>query len=79
MGYARYIDDLGRPAGYAVQATCDEEGCSEEIDRGMAYRCDPDEGGCGRFFCYEHLFFRWKRYGQLCNSCSVEVDGENDD
>lgn len=35
MGWANCgTDDLGRPIGYAHAATCDEPGCSKEIDRG---------------------------------------------
>lgn len=47
----------GRWIGYGVPAWCDEPGCDEKIDRGLAYICDDGgvgEFGCGRFFCFEH-------------------------
>jgi len=44
----------GRWIGYGVPAWCDEPGCSAKIDRGIAYLCDPDEDGCGLFFCFDH-------------------------
>ena len=51
-------DDLGRPIGYGVHATCDYPGCETEIDRGLAYLCGRmhgDDLGCGRYFCVEHI------------------------
>ena len=62
MGYARYTLPDGREAGYAVRATCDYSGCRTEIDRGLGYLCgrdpdgfrDPEEFGCGRYFCEKH-------------------------
>jgi hypothetical protein len=61
MGYAHYTLADGRKAGYGVVATCDEDGCGENIDRGLAYLCgeDPGDGGehgCGGYFCGEHLY-----------------------
>ncbi len=38
MGYAIYETPMG-DAGYAVSDTCHEEGCTEEVDRGVAYLC----------------------------------------
>lgn len=58
MGWA-YYEINGKPCGYSVAATCEEPGCTTKIDRGLAYICGnmPDSGeGCGRYFCYEHLF-----------------------
>lgn len=62
MGYARYPLPDGREAGYAVTATCDYPGCHTEIDRGLGYLCvrepdgfrDPEEPGCGKYFCGQH-------------------------
>lgn len=62
MGYAYYTLPDGREAGYGVQAECDAEGCTEQIDRGLGYLCgdDPDgwredsAPGCGRYFCGQH-------------------------
>lgn len=43
MGYAVYPDPAAedRWAGYAVPAACDVPDCTQEIDRGYAYRCEP--------------------------------------
>ena len=60
-------DDWGREIGYAIEATCDKKGCDEVIDRGLGYVCGPmhggDEGGCGRYFCGDHLSFVGERGG----------------
>jgi hypothetical protein len=58
MGYGFYFLRDGRPAGYCVQATCDRRGCHAEIDRGLGYLCGSPmgaDGGCGLYFCPEHL------------------------
>lgn len=58
MGWAFGENAEGREIGYGVVATCDFPGCTEEIDRGLAYLCgDPpyaDEWGCGKYFCPKH-------------------------
>ncbi len=62
MGWADCGNDSkGRPIGYGFPATCDHQGCSAEIDRGLSYACggmhgdnDPD-GSCEGYFCPEHL------------------------
>jgi len=71
MGYAVYEDSAARDhgvvrwAGYGVPAVCDIANCSEEIDRGMGYRCDDyvtyddedqevEHEGCELHFCSEH-------------------------
>ena len=64
MGYAFYVLPDGREAGYSVEATCDQDGCDTQIDRGIGYLCGDapdgwrDEGkpGCGRYFCGEHTW-----------------------
>lgn len=64
MGYAYYVLPDGREAGYGVTALCDADGCKVQIDRGMGYLCgempdgyrDPDEPGCGRYYCGAHEF-----------------------
>ena len=55
-------DDYGREIGYGISATCDKKRCDEVIDRGLGYCCGPmhgpqgaNEGGCGRYFCGDHL------------------------
>lgn len=69
----------GRPVGYAVEATCDHEGCDARIDRGLAYVCggmhDGGELGCGLYLCSAHLF-----YGavQLCGACLDRCEEEGD-
>ncbi len=60
MGYAIYETPMG-DAGYAVSDICHEEGCTEKIDRGVAYLCGDQPGyqseyGCGRWFCGEHMY-----------------------
>lgn len=53
----------GRDIGYSVVAECDMDGCTNEIDRGLAYRCGgtanlvEGEPGCGAYCCYDHLGF----------------------
>jgi hypothetical protein len=62
MGYGFYTLPDGREAGYLVDAECDKEGCTEEIDRGFDYLCGDapdghrsfDEPGCGLYFCWTH-------------------------
>lgn len=64
MGYAYYTLPDGREAGYGVSALCDVKRCKHEINRGMGYLCgeypdghrDPDEPGCGKYFCGDHEF-----------------------
>jgi hypothetical protein len=59
MGWANCgSDSRGRPIGYAHEATCDEPGCTESIDRGLAYACGGMHGempGCEDYFCPKHL------------------------
>lgn len=59
MGWADCgTDSKGRNIGYAYEATCDHEGCSERIDRGLSYVCGDmhgeDEVSCEKYFCEEH-------------------------
>ena len=63
MGWSRGFEN-GREVGYAVEAECDADGCSTEIDRGMAYRCGAD---CGAFVCYPH------NYVESCECCDPHV------
>jgi hypothetical protein len=59
MGWSRG-EVNGREVGYAVKATCDREGCTEKIDRGLAYCCGGEHGGgergCGDYYCDKHLY-----------------------
>jgi len=80
MGWARGTNAEGREIGYSVEAECDEDGCAEQIDCGLAYVCggmhDGGDHGCGRYFCGTHLFYAYPpdRRGQLCNACSATAD-----
>lgn len=68
-------DDEGRPIGYAALATCDKEGCEEEINRDLAFVCGEMHGAsdisCGRYFCYAHLCALVDYNApQLCAKCA---------
>lgn len=63
MGYAQYeITRNGERilAGYAVEAVCEEDGCTAEIHRGLGNLCGVEPGGdklgCGGYFCGDHNF-----------------------
>lgn len=81
MGYARYeIHRNGQKieAGYDVQAVCEEDGCTEKIDRGLAYLCGEtpggDEHGCGGYYCGSHLYMTlMEGVGDLCKRCKEAV------
>lgn len=68
----------GREVGYAVEATCDLDGCDEQIDRGLAYVCggmhDGGEHGCGGYFCAGHLCFTLTVRDQLCEACIERLE-----
>lgn len=79
MGYAYYGTPIG-PAGYGVEDICNLGGCETKIDRGLAYLCGdqsgmPSEGGCGKWFCREHLFMPPEAVriagGGLCEQCLI--------
>lgn len=76
MGYARYevIRNGERiEAGYAVEAPCEEDGCTTQIDRGIGFLCGRtpggDENGCGGYYCDCHLFG-----GNQCTRCVAAAD-----
>ncbi len=79
-------DEKGREIGYSVEAICDQEGCTAEIDRGLSYVCGNMHGGqgvgCGGYFCSAHLStlsIRGEVY-QLCKACLDEApcpDGQH--
>jgi hypothetical protein len=74
MGYAFGQNNNGREIGYGVEAICDQPGCEEEIDHGIAYCCGGVDGiqnagmdgepYCGGFFCGKHLYA-----GGVCEKC----------
>jgi hypothetical protein len=74
MGWAFCGKYNGRWIGYGVPARCDEKGCKARIDRGLAYVCGRmhgGDGGCGGYFCYEHLFLSLRKgVPQRCAACS---------
>lgn len=80
MGWGYGVNNEGREVGYTVEAICDQDGCDKEIDRGLAYVCgsmhDGGEHGCGRYFCYPHLYVDMSgtTNEQLCPSCSDALD-----
>lgn len=85
MGYAAYeITRNGQTieGGYGIDATCEEPGCEEQIDRGLAYLCGAtpggDEYGCGGYYCGRHLYIGVGPAEGLCARCSErhEVDGD---
>lgn len=77
MGNAQYkIDRNGEEieAGYGVETVCEEDGCTEQIDRGLGYLCGRtpggDEYGCGGYYCGEHLYIGpSEETGDLCERC----------
>ena len=86
MGWANCgTDHDGRPTGYAHEAECDEQGCSTEIDRGLAYVCGNMHGGdgvgCGKYFCADHLILiddprESGQVVQVCRECADEIEKE---
>jgi hypothetical protein len=76
MGYAQYRLPDGQQGGYAVEAMCDEPGCTERIDRGLAYLCGTHPGGsetsCGGYFCGSHLYHG--RPHQMCGRCLDDLE-----
>jgi hypothetical protein len=82
MGYGTYIreiDGVERECGYYWRALCDQPGCENVIDRGLAYLCGQGPGetefGCGRYFCGDHMGYRTYGRGaaaehvQNCKRC----------
>ncbi|MBV7475351.1 hypothetical protein [Pseudoxanthomonas sp. PXM05] len=57
MGWSiGYSERYKRDIGYGVPAYCDHPGCREEIDRGLGYKCEEEECGCEKFYCFAHLY-----------------------
>lgn len=67
MGYSYGLNEEGRDVGYGVPAECDHPECNAQIDRGMAYKCDDGEEGCGLYFCGQH------RWPTLCFRCGTNA------
>lgn len=75
MGWAYCGEDRhGRPIGYGIEATCDQPGCTAEIDRGMGCACGGEHGEdthfCDRYFCGAHLYYVLGFPAQLCPGCA---------
>ena len=78
MGWGYGVLSDGRDVGYRVKAVCEQEGCDEKIDRGLAHLCgrmhgDSDDDGCGHYFCGSHLFFG-QGSNQKCATCYDEAE-----
>jgi len=81
MGYGSYTIQ-GKHCGYLVDATCEEDGCSEQIDRGLAYACGDNPGEfddyCAGYFCAKHLYYstggRAEWQGQRCDRCAKAIE-----
>jgi hypothetical protein len=74
MGWANCgTDSEDRPIGYAFDAVCDQTGCDNRIDRGLAYACGDMHGdleyACEKYFCEEHL------QGFIVVDCIANVEG----
>lgn len=71
----------GREVGYAVKATCDKDGCEEQIDRGLYYVCgdmhDGDEHSCGGYFCAGHLIMGIGIPNQMCEACAEAYERDH--
>lgn len=86
MGWAHCgKDSKGRDIGYAIDAICDQEGCREEIHRGLSFVCGGMHGGdgfgCGGYFCMKHLHIAESPDGRNVNVCSeclssIEKEGK---
>lgn len=84
MGWANCgTDSIGRPIGYAHEATCDHPGCAAEIHRGLAFACGDmhgdDEVSCEKYFCDEHLSswalqpYAGGRVVRVCADCAAAL------
>lgn len=76
------FDSNGRPIGYVHEATCDEPGCKDKIDRGLYYACGGMHGEadfyCEKYFCSNHLNIIpiGSRFEQVCNACAKFLEDE---
>lgn len=83
MRYEIYRNGKKIEAGYGVDAVCEEKGCKEDIDRGLAHLCgnmpSGDEYGCGGYFCGNHLFLGSGAPVSegLCRKCSDRWEAEH--
>lgn len=86
MGYALYeIIRNGETieAGYSVETVCEEDGCIEQIDRGLAHLCGAhpggDEYGCGGYYCGQHMCGGVGPAEGQCQRCSDRYEAQHPD
>lgn len=85
MGWADCgTDSRGRPIGYAFEATCDEPGCEENIDRGLSHACGGmhgEDSSCEGYFCPAHLIHHGYEHphGPVCKRCLEDLDRDTGD
>lgn len=80
------VDSAGRKIGYGNSARCDHAGCKAKIDRGLSYACGGmhgDSEGCEKYFCSDHLFFRYdpdvvEGCRMFCAECAKALDDRRD-
>lgn len=77
--YEIYRNGKKIKAGYLIATTCEQPGCNEKIDRGLAYLCGEqpggDENGCGGYFCGHHLYTAPEgQHGSRCILCRDRGD-----
>lgn len=90
MGWAFGELPDGTAVGYGVPDVCNEDGCDQAIDRGLAYVCGGMHGGdgvgCGGYFCGTHLEHRPRpnarrsesQWVQVCSRCAEELPEEDE-
>lgn len=71
----------GVEIGYAVEAECDEPGCTTMIDRGLAFICGEmhdDQRTCAKYYCHDHqtLINRCKRCEAIPNEDEEDEEEE---
>ncbi len=82
MGWGRGTLGNGKDVGYEVLAKCEQRGCKERIDRGLAFACGDmhgsDDISCDGYFCAKHLRYsvRWDTGASvsLCAACAASND-----
>ena len=81
MGWGYGRTPQGKEVGYNIAAICEEPGCTETIDRGLAYKCGDMHGAaddyCDGYFCYAHLVLTDK--GQRCARCAEPILATEED
>jgi hypothetical protein len=80
MGWSYGQNADGKEVGYGVAAVCEEPGCPNSIDRGLAYKCGPMHGSgadyCDGYFCPVHLSMTGQ--GQRCPACASPIFSRED-